>query len=97
MSLFYFHLAALSFSCGAQDLGFPGGASAKEPLPMQVDLRVMDSTPGSGRPPGGGHGSLLQYSCLENLIDRGVRQTTVHRVIKSRKQLKRLSTHAQDP
>ena len=41
------------------------------------------SIPGSGRSPGGGHGSPLQYSCLENLKDRGAWQATVHRVAKS--------------
>ena len=35
------------------------------------DLRVVGSVPGSGRSPGGGHGNLLQYSCLENPMDRG--------------------------
>ena len=36
--------------------------------------------PGSGRSPGGGHGNPLQYSCLENLMDGGVRWAAVHRV-----------------
>ena len=36
--------------------------------------------PESGRSPGGGHGNPLQYSCLENPMDRGDRQATVHRV-----------------
>ena len=35
---------------------------------------------GSGRSPGGGHGNPLQYSCLENLMDRGAWLDTVHRV-----------------
>ena len=39
------------------------------------------SIPGSGRSPGGGHGSPLQYSCLENLMDRGAWWATVHGVI----------------
>ena len=34
--------------------------------------------PGLGRPPGGGHGNPLQYSCLENAMDRGAWQATVH-------------------
>ena len=41
-------------------------------------------TPGLGRSPGGGNGSLLQYSCLENSMDGGTWQTIVHRVAKSR-------------
>ena len=36
------------------------------------------SIPGSGRSPGGGHGNLLQYSCLENPMDRGAWQAAVH-------------------
>ena len=35
------------------------------------DVRERDSIPGSGRSPGGGHGNPLQYSCLENSMDRG--------------------------
>ena len=38
----------------------------------------LGSIPGSGRSPGEGHGSLLQYSCLENSMDRGAWQATVH-------------------
>ena len=46
---------------------------------------------GSGRSPGGGHGNPLQYSCLENPMDRGVWQATGHGVAKSRTQLKWIS------
>ena len=42
------------------------------------DVRDLGSIPGLGRSPGGGHGNPLQYSCLENPIDRGVWWTTVH-------------------
>ena len=49
--------------------------------------------PGLGRSPGGRHGSPLQYSCLENLRDRGAWQAMVHRVTKTWAQLKRFSTH----
>ena len=38
--------------------------------------------PGSGRSPGGGNGNPIQYSCLENPMDRGAQQTTVHGVAK---------------
>ena len=41
------------------------------------------SIPGSGRSPGGGHSNPLQYSCLENPMDRGAWQATVRRVTKS--------------
>ena len=47
---------------------------------------------GLGRFPGGWHGSLLQYSCLENPMDREAWQATVHRVTKSQTGLKQLST-----
>ena len=40
------------------------------------DIRTAGLTPGSGRSPGGGHGNLLQYSCLENPMDGGAWQAT---------------------
>ena len=55
--------------------------------------RDEGSIPGSGRSPGGGHGNPLQYSCLENAMGRGAWQAAVHRVAKSRTQLKRMSMH----
>ena len=58
------------------------------------DLRDSGSIPGLGRSSGGGHGNPLQYSCLENPMDRGAWRATVHRMVKSWTQLKRLSTHA---
>ena len=48
------------------------------------------SIAGSGRSPGGEHGNPLQYSCLENLMDRGAWQAAVHRFAKSRTRLKQL-------
>ena len=53
----------------------------------------VSSIRGSGRSPGGGHGNPLQYSCLENAMDRGTWQAMVQRVTKSRTQLKRLGMH----
>ena len=53
----------------------------------------MGLIPGSGRSPGGGHGNPLQYSCLENLMDRATWRPTVHR-LQSQTWLKPLSTHA---
>ena len=47
------------------------------------DIRDAVSIPGSGRSPGGGHGNPLQYSCLENPVDRGAWWVTVHGVAKS--------------
>ena len=48
------------------------------------DVRAVGSIPGLGRSPGGGHGNSLQYSCIDNLVDRGALQATVHRVAQSR-------------
>ena len=47
------------------------------------DTRDAGSLPGLGRSPGGGHGNPLQYSCLENSMDRGARRATVHGVAES--------------
>ena len=43
----------------------------KNPPANAGDIRDMDSIPGLGTSPGGGHGNPLQYSCLENPMDRG--------------------------
>ena len=48
------------------------------------DIRDGGSVPGLSRSPEGGYGNPLQYSCLENPMDRGAWQATVHRVAKSR-------------
>ena len=56
-------------------------------------LRRCGFDPWVGRSPGGEHGNPLQYSCLENPMDRGAWRAIVHRVSKSRTPLKRLSTH----
>ena len=69
----------------------------KNPPASAGDMKTMDSIPGLGRSPGGGHDYPLQYSCLENPMDRGVWRTTVHRVSKSWTQLQRLSIHAHGP
>ena len=47
------------------------------------DIRDTGSVPGSGRSPGAGHGNPLQFSCLENPIDRGTWRAAVHRVAES--------------
>ena len=63
--------------------------SVVKKLPVNAgDLRDMNLIPGSGRSPGEGHGNPLQYSCLENLMDRGAWQVIVHSVTKSRTRLK---------
>ena len=60
-------------------MGLPGGSVGKETAYNAGDARDMGSIPGLGRSPGGGHGNPLQYSCLENPMDRGAWQATVHR------------------
>ena len=57
------------------------------------DVSKVGLIPGSGRSPEEGS-NPLQYSCLENSMDRGAWWATVHGVAKSRTQWKRLSTHA---
>ena len=58
------------------------------------DIRDTGSVPGLGRSPGGGHGNPLQYSCLENPMDRGAWRAIVHGLAKSWTQQKWLSMHA---
>ena len=61
-------------------LGSPDGSMVKNP---PVNAGDAGSIPGSGRSPGEGNGNLLQYSCLENSIDREAWWATVHGVAKS--------------
>ena len=53
-------------------VGFPGGSVVKNLLPMPEDARDAGSLLGSGRSLGEGNSNALQYSCLENSMDRGV-------------------------
>ena len=62
--------------------GFPAGAVEKVPT-NAGDARDAGSIPGSGRSPGEGNGNPLQYSCLENSMDRGAWQAAVRGVAKS--------------
>ena len=64
-------------------MGFPGGASGKEPTCQcrRCKRRGFDSW--VGKIPGGGHGNPLQCSCLKNPLDRGAWWATVHRVAES--------------
>ena len=55
----------------------------KNPPANTENIRDAGLTHGSGRSPGGGHGNPLQYSCLENPMDRGAWRATVHRFPKS--------------
>ena len=61
---------------------FPGGASGKEPTCQCRRHRDVGSIPGSGISLGGGHGNPLQYSWLENPMDKGAWPATVHSVTK---------------
>ena len=60
--------------------GFPGGSNGKESACKVGD---PDLIPGLGRYPGEGNGNPFQYSCLENPMERGAWQATVHRVANS--------------
>ena len=60
--------------------GFPGGLDGKE---SAYNVGDLGSIPGLGRSPGGGNGNTLQYSSLENPMDRGAWRSIVHGVTKS--------------
>ena len=64
-------------------LWFPGVAVVKGLPASEEDARDTGLIPGSGRFPGEGNGNPLQYSYLENSMDRGVWQATVHGITKS--------------
>ena len=72
-------------------LGFPCGSPGKQSTHNAGDLGLVL---GLGRSPGEGKGYPVQYSSLENSMDRGAWWATVHGITKSRTQLKRLSTCA---
>ena len=63
-------------------MSFPRG-SGKESACNAGDIENRSLIPGLGRSPRVGNGNPLQYSCLENSMNRGPRQTTVHGVAKS--------------
>ena len=63
---------------------FPGGSEVKASV---CNVGELGSIPGSGRSPGEGNGNPLQYSCLENPMDRGAWWATAHGVAKSRTRL----------
>ena len=67
--------------------GFPGGTVVKNPPPSAGDTREEGLIPVLGRSPGVGNGNPLQYSCLENFMDRVAWQATIHCVTKSQKWL----------
>ena len=65
-------------------MGFPGGSDSKESACNAGD---SSSIPGLGRSPGEGNGNPLQYSCLDNPMDRGAWRAIVHGLAKSQTQL----------
>ena len=67
--------------------GFPGGSDSKE---SDCNVGNLGSVPGLGRSPGEENGNPLQYSCLENPMDRGAWWATVHGVTMSQMQLMEL-------
>ena len=82
------HSPACQHSSWALNPNIPSFSSAASPFKtyhqtvknLPVNAGALGSILGLGRSPGGGHGNPLQYSCLENPMDRGARQATVHRV-----------------
>ena len=62
-------------------LGFPSSSAGKEPACNAGDPSLI---PGLGRSPGEGNGDRLQYSCLENSMDRGIWWARIHEVKRSR-------------
>ena len=79
------------------DPAFPGASQVAldiNNLPANVgDERDKGLIPRSKRSPAGEHGNKLQYSCLENLMDRGAYGSTVHKVARSWTQMKQLLMH----
>ena len=75
MLIFYSHFSL--------NWGFPWWLSSKEFACSAGKTREMGLIPGLGRAPGGEHDKLLQYYCLENSVDRGAWQNTIHGVAES--------------
>ena len=72
------------FSDGCAESRVSQVALVVKNLPANAgDVIDAGSIPGLGRSPGGGHGNPLQYSCLENPVDRGAWWAKVHRVTQS--------------
>ena len=73
----------LNNGAGICPKAFPGGSVVKNHLAMEELKENVGSTPQLGRSTEKGNGNPLQYSCLENPMDRGAWQATVHGVTKS--------------
>ena len=64
-------------------MGFPGGSVIKNLPAMEGDTGDVGLIPRLRRPPGGGNGNPLQYSCLDKAMDRGAWLATIHGVARS--------------
>ena len=82
----YTYIYLLLYVC-VYRMGLPWWLNGKE---FPCNVGDVGSIPGSGRPPGGGHGNLLQCSCLEHPMDRGSWKAIIYGVSRSQTQL---STH----
>ena len=83
----------LNFRYG-REMGFPSSSVKKKKKKCSCNTGATGDVgliPRSGRFPGGRYGNSLQYSCLENSMDRGAWRATVHRVAQSRIQLSTLA------
>ena len=80
--LFLFHLA-----CSTDFESFQGDAVVKNPSANAGEAGEVGSIPELGMSPGGGNGNPLQYSCLENPMDRGAWKTIVQKAAKSQMRL----------
>ena len=82
--LSFFHIFVFDFLLMTMNhSGVSWWLRGKESACSAGDIGDMGSIPGLGRSPGDGHGNPLQYSCLENPMDRGAWWATVHEVAKS--------------
>ena len=88
------HYRLLSTSNSEASMGFPGGSDGKE---SACHARDQGSIPGSGRSSEEGNGNPLQYSCLENSLDRWIWRATVHGVARSQIQLSDWHFHKIQP
>ena len=73
----------IDYSIGSAEWASHVALVVKNPPANAGDVRDAGLIPGLGRSPGGGYGNLVQYSCLEDLTDRGAWWATIHRVAKS--------------
>ena len=78
-----FYSTTVNTELANTDYCIPGAWMVKNPSANTGDKRDTSSVPGMTRSPGGWHSNPLQYSCLENPMNRGAWRATVHRVAQS--------------